>query len=80
MTRALLPGRWNRHGRAVPDAQVSELDCDLALDAMRVFPAPKRQAKREPIAQTLRKAARMERVLLVGSLSLIAFGVIVLSR
>jgi len=26
MTRALLPGRWNRHGRAVPDPQASELD------------------------------------------------------
>ncbi|QOR55250.1 MAG: hypothetical protein SHS37scaffold220_19 [Phage 67_12] len=26
MKRDLLPGRWNRHGRAIPDAQASELD------------------------------------------------------
>lgn len=26
MTRALLPGRWNRNGRAIPDAQACELD------------------------------------------------------
>jgi hypothetical protein len=26
MPRALLPCRWNRHGRAVPDPQASELD------------------------------------------------------
>lgn len=26
MTRTLLPGRWSIHGRAIPDAQASELD------------------------------------------------------
>jgi hypothetical protein len=31
MPRALLPGRWNRHGRAVPDPQVSELDNVMPL-------------------------------------------------
>lgn len=26
MKRHFAPGRWNRHGRAIPDAQASELD------------------------------------------------------
>jgi hypothetical protein len=27
--RAFLPGRWSRDGRAIPDAQASELDADV---------------------------------------------------
>lgn len=40
MTRALLPGRWNRHGRAVPDPQPCELDGDVGPDFYRVIAAP----------------------------------------
>ena len=32
MPRTLLPGRWNRHGRAIPDAQACELDSDVGID------------------------------------------------
>lgn len=44
MPRALLPGRWNRHGRAIPDPQACELDNDVpppigsALRAGQVIP------------------------------------------
>lgn len=31
MPRAQLPGRWNRHRRAIPDPQASELDNVVAL-------------------------------------------------
>lgn len=54
MTRALLPGRWNRHGRAVPDPPPRrrghgscdthgdcdcEFDGDIAPDFYRVIKA-----------------------------------------
>lgn len=32
MPRALLPGRWNRRGRAIPDAQACELDSGVGID------------------------------------------------
>lgn len=37
--RALMPGRWDAHGRAVPDT-VSELDGEIAPDFYRVIKAP----------------------------------------
>jgi hypothetical protein len=40
--RQLVPGRWNRHGRAIPDPQPCELDGDVGPDFYRVIAAPQR--------------------------------------
>lgn len=40
MARAFMPGRWNRHSRAVQDPQPCELDGDVAPDFYRVIAEP----------------------------------------
>lgn len=47
MTRALMPGRWDCHGRAVPDSQACELDNALGPDAYRVIQPPVRTPEDE---------------------------------
>lgn len=42
MSRTLIPGTWGRCGRAIPDAQVSELDNVVPIRPEVTFPAPKR--------------------------------------
>ena len=48
MKRHFVPGRWNRHGRAVPDTRL-EMDCNVAPDAERTFSPPPAEPVRSPI-------------------------------
>lgn len=63
MPRALLPGRWNRHGRAIPDAQLHEMDCDVAPDAERCIRAPVRTPEDDAYILHVRRLAVLLAVL-----------------
>jgi hypothetical protein len=75
MARALLPGRWNRHGRAIPDNHLSELDIVLPppITHLRLVPEP----KPEPVHQRPRRKPRGT-AFVIAMVALIAFGAIVL--
>lgn len=80
MTRVLMPGRWNRHGRAIPNpvphphlerVTLTELDLELPHDAYRVIAAPPKAAKK-----VRRRANGL--ALGIAAAALIAFGVLLL--
>jgi hypothetical protein len=73
MVRALLPGRWNRNGHAVPDNQLSELDLVLPPNVRNIRMCP----KLEPVHQRPRRKPRGA-IYIVAMVALIAVGVIVL--
>ena len=76
MTRALLPGRWNRYGRAIPlnactgnCNQGRSCTCDTELSNViplrPEFPAPVRRRRLSPVQRALAAAA--------GSMAAFAF-------
>lgn len=71
--RFFVAGRWNRHGRAIPDNHVSELDIVLppAITHLRLVP------KREPVHQRPKRKPR-GLAFAIAAAALIGAGVLVL--
>lgn len=56
--RHFIPGRWNHHGRAVPDLQPCEMDGEVGPDFYRVIAAPQRTPEDMAYIARVRRWAR----------------------